>query len=338
MQIPSSPSNKKISELIGMIRRGELILQPEFQRKLVWSTIHKEAFIETILMGYPFPEIYIAQKGIDLDTMQTQQVVVDGQQRLSTIIGYFEGKEVFKKVRPYSELNKEEKEAFGNYDVVVRDLKDAAPEHIREIFRRINLTKYSLEPIEVNNAVYDGAYINTAKTILDSIDVESFDIFSERELSRMSDLNYILLIMSTIEEGGYFVGNKKTEEYIQRYNDYYPNAEKMSTLLIRTFALIKDLSLSPLSIWFRKSNFLTLFVELYNVNNAPTDLRKRLDDFENRVLESKVNQEDDYGHYYAAMYTGTNSRSARVIRSVIFRKYILGVESSVAGSVDLSYT
>ena len=90
-QIPSSPSTKKISDLIGMIKRGELILQPSFQRKLVWNLKHKESFIDTILNGYPFPEIYIAQSGIDIQTFQAKQVVVDGQQRLSTILNYLEG-------------------------------------------------------------------------------------------------------------------------------------------------------------------------------------------------------------------------------------------------------
>ena len=58
-QISASPSTKKISDLAGMIKWHELILQPEFQRKLVWNPKHKEAFIETILKGFPFPEIYI---------------------------------------------------------------------------------------------------------------------------------------------------------------------------------------------------------------------------------------------------------------------------------------
>lgn len=34
----------------------------------------------------PFPEIYIAQSGVDIEKLETQEVVVDGQQRLSTII------------------------------------------------------------------------------------------------------------------------------------------------------------------------------------------------------------------------------------------------------------
>lgn len=59
-QIPSSPSTKKISDLIGMINRKELILQPDFQRKLVWAPKHKEYFIDTILRGFPFVTVYFS--------------------------------------------------------------------------------------------------------------------------------------------------------------------------------------------------------------------------------------------------------------------------------------
>ncbi len=71
-QLSSSPSNKKISELYKRVKEETLILQPDFQRKLVWSSKHKEAFIDTILKGMPFPEIYIAQSGIDIQKIETQ--------------------------------------------------------------------------------------------------------------------------------------------------------------------------------------------------------------------------------------------------------------------------
>lgn len=177
-QIPSSPSTKKISDLIGMIKRGDLILQPDFQRKLVWSIRHKESFIDTILKGFPFPEIYIAQSGIDLETFQAQQVVVDGQQRLSTIISYINDELPCKKILRYSALDNQQKVAFLNYDVVVRDLKDASSDTIKEVFRRINLTQYRLNDIEINNAIYEGEFISTAKDILNHLDNNSFPLFS----------------------------------------------------------------------------------------------------------------------------------------------------------------
>ncbi|MBK8677150.1 MAG: DUF262 domain-containing protein [Sphingobacteriales bacterium] len=61
-QIPATPDKKSISDLIGKIQRKELILQPEFQREFVWTQSIWKNFIQTILDGYPFPEIYISQK------------------------------------------------------------------------------------------------------------------------------------------------------------------------------------------------------------------------------------------------------------------------------------
>ena len=322
-QIPSSPSTKKISDLIGMIKRGDLILQPDFQRKLVWSIRHKESFIDTILKGFPFPEIYIAQSGIDLETFQAQQVVVDGQQRLSTIISYINGELPCKKILRYSALDNQQKAAFLNYDVVVRDLKDASSDTIKEVFRRINLTQYRLNDIEINNAIYEGEFISTAKDILNHLDNGSFPLFSDNELNRMGDLNYILMIMATLEEGGYFAGNTMTGEYIIKYDDSYKNAETMKDKILNLFHVIKTFNLDTDSMWYRKSNFFTMFVELSKVSQIPDDIVAKIHSFEDEVLANKGNEENDFGKYYSVMYTGTNSRSARIKRADIFYKYCL---------------
>ena len=53
-------TSRTIRELLTAIRNETLYPRPEFQRNLVWSNKHKNAFIRTVLDGYPFPEIYIA--------------------------------------------------------------------------------------------------------------------------------------------------------------------------------------------------------------------------------------------------------------------------------------
>lgn len=323
-QIASSPSTKKISDLVGMIRRSELVLQPDFQRKLVWSSKHKEAFIDTILNGYPFPEIYIAQSGIDFDTLQTQQVVVDGQQRLSAIKSYVDGVLECKTILPFANLQDDQKKNFLNYDVVIRDLKDADSDLIKEVFRRINQTQYGLNDIEIDNAVYEGEFITTAKSIVEALDPEEFSIFSTSELSRMADLDYVLMLMATIEEGGYYAGSKTTRKYIVEFDESYPNAEKIKGKMLDLFSRIKKLNIPNDSIWYRKSNFLTLFIELYNADKMPDAIYDRLYDFESNILANKGNEENEYGRYYAAMYTGTNSRASRILRADLFRKYCLG--------------
>jgi len=327
-QIPAHPDKKSISDLIGKIQRGELILQPEFQREFVWTPSHMEKFIQTILDGFPFPEIYLSQKGINLDTLATQNVVVDGQQRLTTIKRYIDGDDNFEKNIPkFKDLSGLDKTDFLNYDVTVRDLKDASPDIIIEIFKRINSTNFTLTAIEINKAIYNGEFITCAKEILDIIKNNKLkvDIFSESELTRMADLHFILLVLSTVEEGGYFTRDNSVEKYIAEFNNEYPkleiNREKLSNVLIDV--LTSDLNDD--SIWFRKSNFLTIIVELFFHKLKVIDIFKALNDFEAIVLQSKNEdkQTNEYALYYSNMYSGTNSRQARVIRSELFKKHVI---------------
>lgn len=327
-QIQAHPDKKTISDLIGKIQRNELILQPEFQRGFVWTPEHMENFIKTILDGFPFPEIYISQKGIDLQTLSTQNVVVDGQQRLTTIKRYIEGTHSFEQSIPkFANLPDSDKTDFLNYDVTVRDLKDVSSETMIEIFKRINSTKFTLTAIEVNNAIYDGAFIKCAKYVLEQFKKVDFKvpIFSEGELTRMADLHFILLVMSTIEEGGYFPGDNEVEKYIAKYNDNYPNFEKASAKLIQYILDINDSEIAADSIWYRKSNYFTLLCELLWSRKRINDIIDKLNIFETNVLENKGadKENNEFAVYYANMYSGTNSRNARVKRSEIFKKNII---------------
>ncbi|MBL7800994.1 MAG: DUF262 domain-containing protein [Chitinophagales bacterium] len=327
-QIPAHPDKKSISDLIGKIQREELILQPEFQRDFVWTPTHMEKFIQTILDGFPFPEIYISQKGINLDTLATQNVIVDGQQRITTIKRYIEGNWKFEKNIPkFKDLGKEDQTDFLNYDVTVRDLKDASPETIIEIFKRINSTNFTLTAIEINKAIYNGEFISCAKDILEIIKNKELkvDIFSESELTRMADLHFILLVLATIEEGGYFTRDNEVEKYIAKFNSEYPNLEEKKQLLSTVIIDILTSELKDDSIWFRKSNFFTIVVELFFHDTRVADLLPNLVEFEKVVLENKNEdkQTNEFSLYYSNMYSGTNSRQARVIRSELFRKYVI---------------
>ncbi len=329
-QIPASPGNKKVSELYKRIKEGSLILQPDFQRKFVWNTSHKEAFIETVLSGLPFPEIYTAQSGVDITKIETQEVIVDGQQRLSTIVQYLDedkDSKIFgKKVRKFKDLSLDEQKDFLNYNVVVRDLGDISSDTIREIFKRINQTKFSLEQIEIQNAVYDGEFITTAKEILQKVDVEHIPIFSDSEMSRMSDLHFILLTMATLETGGYFSRDTEIEKSIANFNDSYPNKDEIKERILNILNGIKNLELDPDSIWYRKSNFFTLVVELSRTGTIDFKVIKaKLVELEKNVLANKYTPRDknEFASYYAYMYSGTNSRQARVVRAEIFIKNVI---------------
>lgn len=69
-----------IGEAINLYKDKEIILNPAFQRLFRWSNDQKSKFIESILLGIPIPEIFVAQ-GKD-----GKWTIVDGVQRISTIL------------------------------------------------------------------------------------------------------------------------------------------------------------------------------------------------------------------------------------------------------------
>lgn len=325
-QIKPSVTNPTIADIYDSIQSDRLVLRPAFQRKFVWTHDHQEEFIDTILNGLPFPEIYVCEGAVDLKKLKTTRHVIDGQQRLTTIKKYIEGDhdKLLSKVPSYDSLNDEVKKDFLSYQIVMRDIGKVSEETIREVFRRINLTKFKLEDVEIHNAVYDGQFIKTARRILDHTNLDKYGVFRESEFTRMADLHFILLVMATIENGGYFAQDRDVEPKIAEFNDEYLNKDHMIAMILKTFAIINDLDLQPDSIWFRKSNFFTLVVELSkNLNKIPSDLKERLERMEQNILKNKNNSESEYSEYYSYMYQATHGRKARVTRASFFQRDIM---------------
>ena len=328
IQIKPSVTNPTIANVYNDIVNGGLILRPDFQRKFVWTNEHQEAFLETIMRGLPFPEIYVCEGSVDVANLLTTKHVIDGQQRLTTIRRYIDGEhDKLSYIKPYADLEREQKEQFVSYQLVVRDLGRVDDDTIRETFRRINLTKFKLEDVEIHNAIYDGQFIQAAKEILDNASLASYGVFRDSEFTRMADLHFVLLVMATIENHGYFAQDREVEPKVAGLNDEYPNRSSIQSQILRTFEAINSLALPPDSIWFRKSSFFTMVVELAcNLEQLPSDLPERLLALEGEILRHKSDPSSEFGQYYSYMYQATHGRKARVVRANVFRRYVLGME------------
>ncbi|HVX26875.1 MAG TPA: DUF262 domain-containing protein, partial [Parafilimonas sp.] len=265
----SIPSNSvKIIELYNKITSEILNTRPGFQRKLVWKKQHKFHFIETILLNFPFPEVYIASAEIDIETLTAKEIVVDGQQRLTTIVDYIKGINDFanqKKIPPFEKLLNEEKKDFLNYLVTVKDLKDMNSDIIREIFQRINNTEYSLNAVEKINAEYgDGEFVIFCKQIVDptfnplpedtdviinsvikedlNVFFNSYNIFSDNDKSRMLDVQFIMLVVATILNQTYFSRTTALNKYLEKYNSTFSDSDEILSKLSKAVRIIKQLA------------------------------------------------------------------------------------------------
>src|ERR1039457_5138642 len=75
-----------ISWFLDIYDKGQLDLDPPYQRRSVWSRTDKQYFIDTVLSNLPAPPIFL-HKSLD-DQGRPTYHVVDGKQRLQTVIDF----------------------------------------------------------------------------------------------------------------------------------------------------------------------------------------------------------------------------------------------------------
>jgi Protein of unknown function DUF262 len=178
---------KSLLDLVNLLKADSLILSPHFQRKLVWRDLHKVDFIKTILLGFPFPEIFIARGGIDVDKMSSVSCIVDGQQRMNAILEFVQNK-FSVNGRNFSDFSTSEKETFLKYEIAIVELDiDKDDEKVIEIFKRLNRTFYSLSQIEKLSTEYASSYFMLiAKLVCGDL----YETLEDEENGRLFEIEY----------------------------------------------------------------------------------------------------------------------------------------------------
>lgn len=209
--------------MVNDVKKGRLIPDAYFQRNLVWRDLHNKDFIKTILLGYPFPQIFISKGKIDVASMSTISCIVDGQQRTNAIIKFIDNQyEVEGKF--YNDLTEEEKSNFLKYEVAVieLDLENDDPK-VQEIFQRINRTSNSLSIIEKMASEYSTAeYMLVAKLLANEIELD-FNATQEdlredpnipKEFFVWAKKQKVNKFQSLMTEKGIFTGQTSLEKFI----------------------------------------------------------------------------------------------------------------------------
>lgn len=327
----TTATNIKLRKLLTGIKNGTLIPRPEFQRRLVWSSKHKNAFVRTVIEGFPFPEIYIAAGEVDEETGEGKEILVDGQQRITTLFQYFTGiLKLEKNIPTYQEL--ETKSDFLEYDVVVRDLGNMSIHEIKQIFLRINSTNYALNPMEINNARFDGAIKQFADKVAENEFFEKNKVFTSTDIKRMGDTRFTLSIIITLISN-YFNRDKELESYLDHYNDEFPHEQVLEKQLQKVFNVIDNLDFDLKHRVWKKADLFTLIVELHKITfkeEMSLNLEKvkvRLHQFYKKVDEFNPeypSNETEVIKYVEASRSGTNDRTFRIERGKIIRELIIG--------------
>jgi hypothetical protein len=334
-KMQTSATNKRLRLLLTGIRDNTLVPNPHFQRRLVWSNAHKIAFLRTVLDGLPFPEIFISAGEVNPDTGDGTELIVDGQQRITTLYEYFTDSPNIRigqggDVPPYKELSNEEKVEFLEYEVVVRDLGPLTEDETREIFQRINSTNYSLNAMEVNNSRFDGALKKFAEGVAGKEFFTSHKVFSSLDGRRMNDIRFALtLVISCL--AGYFNRDDSHEEFLERFNDDFEHERELSDGLDYVISFVEECNFPEKSRAWQKSDLLTLLVELYqimvteSVKLEAADVSRKIQNFYEEVESvTRVNDPaSDAAEYYRRVRSGINDRISRINRGQAIRGRIL---------------
>ena len=262
----------RINDVAGWHNRKELVLAPEFQRRSVWSPKGKSFLIDSILRGMPLPQFFIREI-VHPKEKRTVREVVDGQQRISTILAYMKGEvtvfpthnERYAKMR-YDDLPENIQRAFLSFPLSVNVLEGTADQEVLEIFSRLNAYTVPLNAQEKLNAKYVGAF----KVAMDHLAREHngfwtrHRILSVQTIARMKDVELTCELVGAMLNG--LQNQKKViADLYRQYDDAFPQFEYIHPRFAETLQLSENILGGEINgtIFDRVPLFYALFCALY---------------------------------------------------------------------------
>lgn len=198
-----------VSDFVSWQKNKTLVLSPSFQRRSVWKAGAKSLFIDTLLRGLPIPIIFLREQKTDLKTLLSKREVIDGQQRIRTILSFvcpefledyddkadsFALRRVHNKElanKKFRDLPSELQERILDYQFSVHVLPSNVDDReVLQIFARMNSTGVKLNDQELRNANYFGEF----KTLSYGLSTEylrnwrDWRIFTENGIARMDEV------------------------------------------------------------------------------------------------------------------------------------------------------
>lgn len=215
-----------IETIFSQIKSGNIDLNPKFQRRNAWNDHKRSKLIESILIGYPVPEIVLAE-----DPKQKKSFsVIDGKQRLLTIAGFIFPEKYNYWDKPYltnlaikSNLNKvgysdlennsglsDEFRQFINASLrctIITNFKEN--DILYDIFYRLNSGSTPLATQELRQVLNRGEFANYLIEITNDIQPLHLIMKLDEPDKRLRDIEVLLRCFSMILFSDAYTGNLK---------------------------------------------------------------------------------------------------------------------------------
>ena len=230
--VKSIPQQYQVADFIEWNDKKQLTLNPDFQRRSVWTPDGKSYLIDTILHGFPMPTVYL-RTSIDPRTQRSIRDIVDGQQRLKAILDFAKGKlKLNKRAKDYagleySALDEDAQEAFLSYAISVEQLLNATDEDVLETFSRLNSYTVPLNPQELRNARFRGDFKWKVREM--ALELRDFwtryQVLSTRDRLRMVDDELTAEMFGVILEGVRAGGKPGIDRLYEAYDPNFPQQQ-----------------------------------------------------------------------------------------------------------------
>ncbi len=247
-----SSSDWTVETLYGQIKKGNIDLSPSFQRRQVWDARKKSAFIESLILGIPVPQIVIAQS----PNSRGKYLVLDGKQRLLSVLDFYENHLPLSqpdlltnlKGLKYEELEGDYKDALDNATIrAVRLVGWDNDSVLYSIFYRLNSGSVSLNTQELRSALFPGSFTKYATqfTERDFTFAQLFSKSADCEDFRMRDIEMLTRYCGVVYRPSLYNGNLKefldsTTQWLNLIDDP-TQYEAMASEAVATISACKSL-------------------------------------------------------------------------------------------------
>jgi hypothetical protein len=261
--------------------KNALLLRPPFQRNPVWTETQKSYLVDSILSGYPVPELYM-QESVDSKGREIH-TVVDGQQRIRSCLEFLEGRFTLIETDlsdwrdlSFDELSDSQKKKIWSYNFIVRQIPETSEEQLRVIFMRLNRSNVALNRQELRHATYWGPFIKCVEKIADLEYWTTSGIFTSNDIRRMIDAEFVSELVVAFLHGPQ---NKKSalDKWYEVYETDFSDQSHVETAFTAALGelqmILPDIKNTR---WRKKSDFYTLCLcFLLRADSLPLTKRAR---------------------------------------------------------------
>jgi Protein of unknown function DUF262 len=195
--------------IVSQLKKKNIDLNPDFQRRDAWDTTKKSKFIESLILGLPVPPIILAER----KNKKNSYIVIDGKQRLLSIMQFcageeemdfdhlhLEGLEILPNLngKNYSLMHNDVTSSdfitqFDNQTirtVVIRNWPNE--KFLYTVFLRLNTGSLKLSPQELRQALHPGPFLNYINKYTENENPIRDILHIKKPDSRMRDVELIL--------------------------------------------------------------------------------------------------------------------------------------------------